>query len=215
MLGGGGLLAPHTDAERVTIVFKEQHNIDQFSRSEQIAWVGVPVDVSPGGNHERELACGHHSSADRHTIEVWEKTVGDVQTRRGVVVPVKLWGVIRSLQNNPVGVVDDKGKRRIFHDSTFGNEPAGPRTQRGGKSVGLSRTDRRRKCAAGLYTVRWGGGGARRDRARNVDETERRSRVKNWKGVHGEAVHCKKGRRGAPCPPVYGGQHDAQHVTFI
>ena len=46
----GELLAPHIDAKWLTRFFGEQHNIDQFKRLEQIARVGVPVDVGPGGN---------------------------------------------------------------------------------------------------------------------------------------------------------------------
>lgn len=119
------MLATHIDAERVTKFFKEQHNVDQFSRLERVARVGVPVDVGPGGNLERELAYGNHSSADRHAIEVWEKPAGDVKTGRAVVVPVRLAGLIRGLRVNPVGVVEEKGKRRIIHDATFSNEPEG------------------------------------------------------------------------------------------
>ena len=52
----GTLLAPHIHADRVTGFFGEQHSIDQFSLSELIARVGVPVDIGSGGNIERELA---------------------------------------------------------------------------------------------------------------------------------------------------------------
>ena len=45
----------------------------------------MPVDVGPGGNLERELAYGNHSSADKHASEVWEKAVGDVKAGRVIV----------------------------------------------------------------------------------------------------------------------------------
>ncbi|CAN0584222.1 unnamed protein product, partial [Laminaria digitata] len=86
---------------------------------EQIARVGVPVDVGPGGNLERELAYGNHSSAGKHATEVWEKAVGDVRMGRAMVIPARLARVVRGLRVNPVGVVEEKGKRRIVHDSTY------------------------------------------------------------------------------------------------
>ena len=70
---GGKLLAPHIDAERVTRFLGEQHNVDQFELLEQMARLGVPVDVGPGGNLARELAYGNHRSADKHASEVWRK----------------------------------------------------------------------------------------------------------------------------------------------
>ena len=108
---GGKLLAPHIEVERVTRFVGEQHHIDQFSLLEQIARVGVPVDVGPGGNLERELAYGNHSSADKHASEVWEKAVGDVKTGRAIVFPARLARMVRGLRINPVGVVEERGTR--------------------------------------------------------------------------------------------------------
>ena len=89
---GGKLLAPYIDAERVTRFVGERHNIDQFELLEQMTRVGVPVDVGPGGNLEREMAYGNHSSADKHASEVWEEAVGDVKTGRAILFPAKLTG---------------------------------------------------------------------------------------------------------------------------
>ena len=111
--------------ERVTEFFGEQHNIDQFARLEQIARVGVPMDVGLGGNLELELAQGNHSSAEKHAAEVWKKAVGDVPTGRAIMMPVRLARTVRGLRINPVGVVDEKGKRRIAHDSAYSGEPEG------------------------------------------------------------------------------------------
>ena len=46
---GGELLAPHFDVEQVKNVFGEQHQIDQLALLGQMARVGTPVDVAPGG----------------------------------------------------------------------------------------------------------------------------------------------------------------------
>ena len=123
---GGELLAPHIDVERVKNFFGERHKVDQFALLEQIARVGVPVDVGPGGNLERELAYGNHSSARKHVADVWENAVGDVKNGRAIVMPVRVARSVRGLRINPVGVVEEKGKRRIVHDSTFSSEPELP-----------------------------------------------------------------------------------------
>ena len=91
----------------MTRFFGEQHHIDQFALLEQIARVGVTVDVGPGGNLERELVCGKHSSADKHASEVWEKVVRDVKTGRAIVFPARMAGMVRGLRINPVGVVEE------------------------------------------------------------------------------------------------------------
>ena len=92
----------------------------------------MSIDLGPGGQLERELAYEHHSSIGKHANEVRERAVGDVKTRRAVVVPVRLAGMVRGLRINPVGVVDEKGKRKIIHDSTFSGEPEGE-GRRGGQ----------------------------------------------------------------------------------
>ena len=92
---GGKILAPHIEVGRVTRFFGEQHHIDQFALLDQIARVGVPVGVGPGGNLERELAFGKHSSADKHASEVWEKVVGDVKTGRAIVFPARWPGMVQ------------------------------------------------------------------------------------------------------------------------
>ena len=76
---GGELLAPHIDVKRVKKFFGERHKVDQFALLEQIARVGVPVDVGPGDYLERELAYGNHSSARKHVADGWENAVGDVK----------------------------------------------------------------------------------------------------------------------------------------
>ena len=108
---GGKILAPQIEVGRVTRFFGEQHRIDQFALLEQIARVGVPVDVGPGGNLARELAYGNHNSADKHASEVWEKAVGDVKTGRAIVFPARLARMVRGLRINPVGVVEERGTR--------------------------------------------------------------------------------------------------------
>ena len=129
---GGELFAPHTDVDRVKKCFWEQRKVDKFALLEQLARVGVPVDVGTGGNPERELAYGNHGSARKHVAEVWENAVGDAKKGRAIVMPVRAARSVRSLQINHVGAVGEKGKRRIVHDSTFSSEPE----QRGGGAVG-------------------------------------------------------------------------------
>lgn len=99
---GKELTIAHIYAGRVTQLFVEQHQIDQFARVEHIARVGVAVGVGPGDILERELAYGHHSSAGKHESDVWEKAAGDVRTGGAIVLPVILermvrgvWGLIR------------------------------------------------------------------------------------------------------------------------
>ena len=50
----------------------------------------MPVDVGPGGNFERELAYGNHSSARKHVADVWENAVGEVKKERAIVIPVRV-----------------------------------------------------------------------------------------------------------------------------
>ena len=99
-----------------------QHNIDQFERLTQIARVGVPVDAGPGGDLERELAYGSHSSADKHANEVCEKAVGEVKVGRALRAP-RLARMVRGLRVYPERVVEEKGKRRVIHDATFSGKP--------------------------------------------------------------------------------------------
>ena len=107
----GELLTPNIDVGRVTNLLGEQHNIDQFALLEHIARVGAPVDVGPGGNLDRELACGNNNSADKHANEVWEKAVGDVTTGRAIVNSARLAGMVRGLRINPV-----RGRREKEED---------------------------------------------------------------------------------------------------
>ena len=108
---GGKLPAPQIEVGRMTRFFGEQHHIDQFALLEQIARVGVTVDVGPGGNLARELAYANHNSADKHASEVWEKAVGDVKTGGAIVFPARLARMVRGLRINPVGVVEERGTR--------------------------------------------------------------------------------------------------------
>ena len=87
---GGELLAPHIDVERVKNYFGEQHKVDQFAQLEQIARVGVPVDVGPGGNFDRKVTYGNHSSARKHVTDVWENAVGGVKKGRAIVMPLRV-----------------------------------------------------------------------------------------------------------------------------
>ena len=81
------------------------------------------VDVGTGGNLEREPACGNHSRAREHEAEAWAKAVRDVKTGMAVAMPMRLARMVRGLRINPVGVVEEKGKRRVVHDSTYSAEP--------------------------------------------------------------------------------------------
>ena len=119
---GGELLVPHIDVGCVKMVFGEQRKVDQFALLEQITRVGVPVDVGPEGDLEQELAYGNHSSARKYVAEVWENIVGDAKKGRAIVMPVKVARMARGLRMNPVGMVEEKGNRRMVHDSTFRGE---------------------------------------------------------------------------------------------
>lgn len=81
----------------------------------QIATVGVPVDVGPGGNVEHEQAYGNHSTAGKHATEVWEKTAADFRTGRAIMIPVRLKLMVRGSRTNPVGVVKDEGTKRVVY----------------------------------------------------------------------------------------------------
>ena len=107
---GGELLAPHVDRGRVKNIFREQYTIDQFALLEQIENVGVPADVRPGGNFEREVEYGSPSSARKHAAEVWEKAVGDDKKWRAIVIPVRIARSARGLLVIPVRVVEKKGR---------------------------------------------------------------------------------------------------------
>ena len=58
--------------------------------------------------------------------DVWENAVEDVKKGRAIVMPVRVARSVRGLRINPVGVVEEKGKKRIVHDSTFSSEPEQP-----------------------------------------------------------------------------------------
>ena len=108
----------------------------------------MPVDVGSGGYLERELAFGNHSSARKHVAEVWENAVGDFK-RRAIAMPVRVARSVRGLPVNPVGVVEEKEKRKIVHDSTFRSEPE----HRGGEGGG--RLTRRRTETRFQNTTWW------------------------------------------------------------
>ena len=128
----GELLEPHIDVEGVKKGFGEQHEVDQLALLEQIARVGVPVDVGPGGNLERKLTYGNRSSARKHVAQVWENAVRDVKKGRAIVMPVKVAQRVRGWPICQVGVVEEKGQTRIIHDSKFSSE----QEQRGGRGGG-------------------------------------------------------------------------------
>lgn len=50
---------------------------------DQIAKVGVPVNVDRGSDSEGELAYMNHISVDRHAIALWEEAMGDITTGGG------------------------------------------------------------------------------------------------------------------------------------
>ncbi|CAN0580224.1 unnamed protein product, partial [Laminaria digitata] len=87
---------------------------------EQIARVGVPVDVGPEGNLEQEIAHGNHSSAETFEEEVRGEAIADVVRGRALIFPLEQAERIRGIRISPVGVVEEKAKRRIVHDMTFG-----------------------------------------------------------------------------------------------
>ena len=96
------------------------------------------MDVGPGGNLERELAYRSHS-ADKYASEVWEKAVGDVKTARAIVFPARCAGMVRDVRIHPVGVVEEKKKMRIIHDSIF----SGAHGSRGGANAGGMQSKKR------------------------------------------------------------------------
>ena len=61
---GGELLAPRIDVGQVNKCFGEQYTVDQFALLEQVARVGVSVDVCRGGSY------GKHNSAKKHAAKV-------------------------------------------------------------------------------------------------------------------------------------------------
>ena len=113
---GGESLALQLDAEWVTRFVGEQNNIDQFALSRAECEGARAGGCRPGGNIERELAYGNRSSADEHASEVWEKAVGDVKTGTAILFAARLAGMVRGLQINPMGMVEEKEKRGMIYD---------------------------------------------------------------------------------------------------
>ena len=126
-------------------VFGEQHKVDQFTLLEQIARVGVSVDVGPGGNVERELEYGNHASARKHTAEVWDNVVRYIKKGRAIAISVRVARRARGLRINLVGAVEEKRKRRIVHYSTFSGEPEARKGAGGGRST--------RRCTGAIFRI--------------------------------------------------------------
>ena len=56
---------------------------------------------------------------------VWEKAVGCVKAKTAIVGPARLARMVRGLKSNAVGLMDEKGKKRLVGVSTFSGEPDG------------------------------------------------------------------------------------------
>ena len=88
-----------------------------FARLEHIVRVGVPVDVGPGGDLRHEIEYGNHSSAKKYEKEGRGEVIADVVRGRALVCLLEQAEVIRGLRISPVGMVEEKAKRRIVHDT--------------------------------------------------------------------------------------------------
>ena len=76
---GGSLTAPHLNPERVEAFVGDKNNFSRIINLKHIARVGVPVDVLPGVDLEKDLAYEHHSSAGKNC----RGSVGQGDGRRG------------------------------------------------------------------------------------------------------------------------------------
>ena len=84
---GRQLTAPNMDPARVEAFFGDKHSFPGIEMLKQIARVGVPVDVLPGGDLAKELEYGNHSRANNFGVAAWEKAVADVACGRAIVFP--------------------------------------------------------------------------------------------------------------------------------
>ena len=57
---GGKRLAPRMDGDRRVEAFGKRHGFPDIERLEHMARVGVPMDVEPAGDLEKEIAYGNH-----------------------------------------------------------------------------------------------------------------------------------------------------------
>ena len=105
---GRQLTAPNMDPARVEAFFGDKHSFPGIEMLKQIARVGVPVDVLPGGDLAKELEYGNHSTANNFGEAVWEKAVAGVACGRAIVFPKERAGQIPGLRLSPVGVVEER-----------------------------------------------------------------------------------------------------------
>lgn len=117
---GGALLAPHLYQRRIEEFLGECHRFPVMEKPSWIAGVVVSVAVDPGRDSAKELAYGNHRSTERLSEEVWEKMTGDVVAGKAIAFPVAQARGIIGLRFSPLGVVQEKDKRRIVYDLTFG-----------------------------------------------------------------------------------------------
>ena len=83
--------------------------------------MGVPMDVGLGGNLGQGIAYENHSSAGKFEAVVREAITDLVQSRT-LIFLLEQAESTRELQVSAVGVVEEKAKRRIVRDVTFGGD---------------------------------------------------------------------------------------------
>ena len=86
---GGKPLAPHVDEDRTVERISKRHGLPDMGRLEHIARVGVSVDEEPGGDLEKEITCGNHSSATEFKDEVRGDAIADLVRDRALVCPLE------------------------------------------------------------------------------------------------------------------------------
>ena len=113
------MTAPHMNPERVEAFFGDKHSFPGIDNLKQIARVGVPVDVLPGGDLAKGLAYENHPSTETIVKAVWEKAEADVAGDRVLVSSKEQTGQVPGLRVSPAGVVEGREKIIIIHDMTF------------------------------------------------------------------------------------------------
>ena len=115
---GSPFFIPHIDVARVRHWFGEVRGFPHISRLLQVLSPGGPVNVTPGGDLQEEIAYDNHPSSESHTGAIRAKIVQDVVIRRALAFKRLSVSDIHGVRVSPLGSVEGR-KSRIIHDLTF------------------------------------------------------------------------------------------------
>lgn len=107
------------DDDRIANFVGGEHKFPHAKWLQHIARDARPVAVMLGENIKVELEYGNFTRADEFG-QVLEKVTADVACGRASIFPGSRASDSRGLCTSALGLVEEKARRRIFHELTFG-----------------------------------------------------------------------------------------------